>query len=147
MRNDPTLFPMPPLPAKRCGHPNIRDTQGGIGKNGLCVYCHRARQNREHHRRKYAEVIAALGGRCACCGETNPGFLTIDHIHGGGREERERFGSGTTLLNKMIREGLSPEKYRVLCFNCNCGRARNGGECPHVALYRAEGPQRKRKVA
>jgi hypothetical protein len=31
---------------------------------------------------------------------------------------------------KIIRENYPPE-YQVLCFNCNCGRALNGGRCPH----------------
>ena len=24
-----------------------------------------------------------------------------------------------------------PDTIQILCFNCNCGRARNGGICPH----------------
>lgn len=25
-----------------------------------------------------------------------------------------------------------PDELQLLCFNCNCGRQRNGGVCPHV---------------
>lgn len=31
-----------------------------------------------------SEMIAAYGGCCACCGETEPAFLSLDHIGGGG---------------------------------------------------------------
>jgi hypothetical protein len=45
--------------------------------------------------RMRAELHAAYGGRCACCGEARPEFLTIDHIYGDGASERRatrRFG-------------------------------------------------------
>src|SRR5262245_20214343 len=43
--------------------------------------------NREKHneyskrcnRRLRAEMILAFGGRCECCGESQPEFLTLDH--------------------------------------------------------------------
>lgn len=32
----------------------------------------------------------------------------------------------------IITAGFPPE-YQIQCFNCNLGRARNGGVCPHQA--------------
>lgn len=26
------------------------------------------------------------------------------------------------------------DRYQLLCFNCNCGRHRNGGVCPHKGV-------------
>jgi len=85
-----------------------------------------------YRRRVRAKVTAAYGGSCACCGESEPLFLTIDHVENNGAEERRRMGSGGPhrLLLRLIRENY-PSGYRVLCWNCNCGRAQNGGRCPH----------------
>lgn len=75
------------------------------------------------------ELITAFGGACECCGETIPLFLTVDHVNNDGASETHR---GVTFYRKVLREGCPKEKYRLLCFNCNCGRARNKGICPHV---------------
>lgn len=93
---------------------------------------YRERQKRlQNERRKAirAEVLAHYGGRCACCGETEPLFLTIDHMTMNGGEHRrqiKRFDIAYWLwLNDY------PDGFQVLCFNCNTGRYRNGGRCPH----------------
>jgi hypothetical protein len=79
-----------------------------------------------------AETFAAYGGAvCACCGETIERFLTLDHIYGGGNDERrEAKCDGLTFYNWLKKQGYPPG-YQVLCFNCNCGRHHNGGICPH----------------
>lgn len=61
---------------------------------------------------------------CVCCGEKERLFLSLDHVDGGGRQEHG------DLYRRVVREGFPP-KYRVLCMNCNLGRFRNGGICPH----------------
>lgn len=79
-----------------------------------------------------AQVIDGYGGKCNCCGETTSEFLTIDHVDGGGAEHRRSLGYGNRrLLLQIISAGFPPE-FQVQCFNCNCGRQRNGGICPHV---------------
>lgn len=80
-----------------------------------------------------AEMIAAYGGKCVCCGESNPRFLTIDHVDGGGTKHRRSIGwSGNGIFAHLKKLGWPQEGYQLLCFNCNCGRAFNGGVCPHV---------------
>lgn len=76
-----------------------------------------------------AEMIEAYGGECACCGETEPVFLTLDHVNddGGGRS---RVNAETTRRRLRL-AGWPKEGYRLLCFNCNTGRHINGGKCPH----------------
>ena len=92
-----------------------------------------ARAQEKGHRRKEAVFLAYGGWVCACCGETERNFLTLGHIHGDGAEERRIFGSSNeTLFRRLVRWGFPPG-YRVECYNCNCGSARNGGTCPHVA--------------
>lgn len=31
----------------------------------------------------------------------------------------------------LKKQGFPKGDFRVMCFNCNLGRQRNGGECPH----------------
>lgn len=79
------------------------------------------------------QVFAAYGGfKCACCGETEPLFLTIDHINNDGHEQR-RNGDyrGGTAFYQWLKKNHFPAGYQVLCMNCNLGKHRNGGVCPH----------------
>jgi hypothetical protein len=68
---------------------------------------------------------------CACCGETTPMFLAIDHVNGGGFKQREELGGGGFYT--WLRKNNYPEGFQLLCHNCNLGRQLNGGICPHVA--------------
>lgn len=78
------------------------------------------------------EMVAALGGGgCACCGETEIEFLTLDHIGGGGNQHRKELGlAGSDVWRVARREGWPREKYRCLCFNCNSVYWLRGN-CPH----------------
>ena len=92
------------------------------------------RIRQEQNRQKlYAErrnaVFAAYGGPvCACCGETENKFLTIDHVNGGGNKHRDEIR--TNIIDWLYRNGFPPG-FQILCYNCNIGRERNGGICPH----------------
>ena len=83
------------------------------------------------------EVYAAYGGyRCACCDETEPSFLSIDHINNDGYQLRKLWqGSGANIYNWLKREfkktGKWPSDFQILCMNCQHGKARNNGICPH----------------
>jgi len=80
------------------------------------------------------EVFAAYGGyRCNCCGETEPMFLSIDHIDNNGAQERKSglyAGSGYGFYRWLRKSGFPPG-YQVLCMNCQIGKHKNGGVCPH----------------
>lgn len=77
-----------------------------------------------------AETMAHYGGaKCNCCGESELQFLTIDHIHGGGRKHRRQIGQGKTIYSWLKNNGY-PVGYQVLCYNCNCAKGFYG-ECPH----------------
>src|SRR5215469_5890297 len=68
-----------------------------------------------------AEMVAAYGGACACCGETEPDFLTLDHI-GGLTPENHPWNPkrrGSSIYGKLKKLGW-PKLYRLLCWNCNC---------------------------
>ena len=47
----------------------------------------RARENaRRYYKKVQAEMIAAYGGCCSCCGEREPRFLTLEHMNRDGAE-------------------------------------------------------------
>jgi hypothetical protein len=95
----------------------------------------RPRWNEYQRRRRKMlrdEMIVAYGSACDCCGENELCFLQLDHVNGNGRKHREQFhGLSTELFGALKREGWPKDGYRLLCANCNWGRERNGGICPH----------------
>lgn len=89
------------------------------------------------------EGIAHYGGKCSCpnCPESNSAFLTIEHKNG-------RVGDSKAFKSNKNPNGLRckrtgkqmwqtaraegwPDKYTVLCFNCNCAKSVYG-ICPHI---------------
>lgn len=91
----------------------------------------RAKQRRAENRRLLRlEFIERFGGKCTCCGEDTFEFLTVEHIHGGGGQQRKKV-STEHLLRKLRREGWKDTgEYTVLCFNCNQAKGAYGF-CPH----------------
>lgn len=75
------------------------------------------------------EFIAAYGGACTCCGETEPVFLEIDHP-GGNRLPEQRGVSSLRMYAIAKREGWPPD-YRILCSNCNRAHQLLSA-CPHT---------------
>lgn len=105
---------------------------GKIPEDGVfCVAC-RKKQNankRLRARRLFDRILQYYGERCACCGETEKVFLTIDHIKGGGNQHRKIVKNGDKFHHWLIRNNF-PAGFQVLCFNCNCAKSRVG-VCPH----------------
>lgn len=77
------------------------------------------------------QVIAGYGGKCACCGETEYHFLDIDHINNDGKPDRERFDDFRAFYRWLRKNGFPRDNYQLLCSNCNQGKRRNRGICPH----------------
>ena len=55
-------------------------------------------------------------------------FLRIDHVNGGGSQDRKQTGLRTWEI--ALRSGLSDD-FQLLCRNCNYAKYLNGGVCPH----------------
>lgn len=83
---------------------------------------------RDEHRKN---ALQHYGNKCACCGETEPYFLAIDHIDGDGNAHRDRIGKYGSGFFKWLIDNDFPEGFQVLCHNCNMGKHLNGGVCPH----------------
>lgn len=95
----------------------------------LCKSCKRA-DGKLYTRRRRERVLAAYGGKCACCGEDRYEFLCIDHITGGGGKHRKELAKNGTHLYLWLENNGYPDGYRVLCHNCNMSIGFYG-YCPH----------------
>jgi hypothetical protein len=76
------------------------------------------------------------GGKCACCGEDDIRFLSLDHVNNDGSEHRKTLRDNQILANAVA--NYQPDKYQILCYNCNCGRSSNGGVCPHKSMSKTD---------
>lgn len=84
---------------------------------------------------------------CACCGEDTPEFLTVDHIANNGTAERKKFTGGGHHNYRYIIKNNFPKGYRIMCFNCNCGRARTADKiCPHEKTKQAKNIRHTKKT-
>lgn len=91
------------------------------------------------HRKQ--RIIDHYGGKCLCCGEMGLIFLTIDHISENGAEHRRQIapnhkgkGPGGDLFYRWLEKNNFPDGYQTLCYNCNIGKHRNNGVCPHQQI-------------
>lgn len=93
----------------------------------------RQRKNIPKYRRSLrTRVLDAYGAACACCGESEPMFLAVDHINNDGAAHRREIGvrGGGSFYAWIIRNNF-PSTLQLLCHNCNCAKGFYG-ECPHV---------------
>ncbi len=101
--------------------------------NGVCSDCGRERHSafkicdecrsrrsinhKKETRQRRERVISAYGGKCEICSESRYELLAIDHKNGDGAAERKKMTSEQMVM-RIIKNGF-PEKYRILCHNCN----------------------------
>lgn len=110
-----------------------------LAKSG--VYCEankdRVRKLKKEYskKRNWGFKVEALrqysGGtlECACCGESELKFLTIDHLEKVGRKNRRRGAIYDWLRKNGYPKDLN---LQVLCMNCNLAKGAYG-ECPHMS--------------
>ena len=108
------------------------------GKAGRCQECRdEANENAKTYLQKIKKICYAhYGNECTCCGESEPAFLSIDHIDNDGAEHRREQGtkgSGTWLYLWLIRNNF-PTGFQILCWNCQWGKQLLG-ICPHKDDY------------
>lgn len=73
----------------------------------------------------------AYGWECACCGETDPRFLTIDHPNNDGAEFRRQYSKEGKDAYRVYKSLGYPPGLQTLCWQCNMGKSVNHGICPH----------------
>lgn len=86
---------------------------------------------------KYRNLVFTYYGEyCSCCAEDESLFLSIDHVNNDGHLDLNSNGktlTGRHLYPKIVKLGY-PDKYQVLCMNCNFGKRMNNGICPHKTI-------------
>jgi hypothetical protein len=107
----------------------------------------------ENNRLARLKVINAYGGKCVCCGESEPCFLAIDHIDNNGaymRKNKLHPKNGRELYYWIIKNNY-PDIFQILCHNCNSAKAYYR-ICPHQTtkndagiLYECIQPQKQRE--
>ena len=71
---------------------------------------------RKQQLKPHIEALKFLGGKCVKCGFSDVRALQIDHISGGGNKEYKKHGGMYGVYKNVL---LEPEKYQLLCANCN----------------------------
>ena len=94
----------------------------------------KSNQRKYHQELKDAAYRHYGGYQCTCCGETEPQFLCLDHINGGGRKHFESIGGAARLLFWLKEQDYPDDLLQVLCHNCNASRRFNDGVCIHMML-------------
>lgn len=111
----------------------INSATAGGGTRWACRPCRTenlARWNAE----LFPRIVAAYGGGCAVCGETDLDMLVADHVNDDGAEHRRelsrtrggspgRPASGRMVHADIVRRGFPPE-FQILCANHNQKKAR-----------------------
>lgn len=71
---------------------------------------------RENYR---IEILNLLGNKCSRCGyDSDIRALQIDHVNGGGRDDRREHGGSMYIrIYEQLKDGS--KEYQVLCANCN----------------------------
>lgn len=85
----------------------------------------------EQNARLKKDVFDAYGRLCSCCGVDDERFLTIDHIFGDGKNDRN------SLYARLKKMGFPKDRYQVLCWNCNIAKKQNP-QCPHKDIDEAQ---------
>lgn len=151
-------YAMRSMPTNRKGY--IRAFRAKMRKQGLCSVCCKSmdkpaglcrdctdrrnayyrtdegKEKRRVHRKGYRSrlrnaVLDGYGAFCKCCNEQDRRFLTLDHVNNDGNIERNgQHTCSHKQYTRLIEAGFPPHM-QVYCYNCNMGKARNGGVCPH----------------
>ena len=101
-------------------------------KNRERLYAYNASWQRKRNAALRSEMLEAYGSACACCGERQPLFLDLGHIENDGAAHRREVGNNTQVMLQLRAKNWPRERFQLLCCNCNQGKARNGGVCPHA---------------
>ena len=115
----------------------LRCESNELATKRYCAICTKIKSiaSRKQKARMRKRAIDGYGGRCACCNESTLQFLVIDHKHNDGAFERRVYGLiGDKIYAYIVRNNF-PDKYQVLCYNCNNARA-HYGRCPHQDIIK-----------
>lgn len=83
---------------------------------------HKCRKNEATYRLNLRlEMVAAYGGQCCKCGESDFVVLVLDHIEDDARTDRKEnnHNGGWRMYSRLRKLGWPQGRYQLLCHNCN----------------------------
>jgi len=89
---------------------------------------------KDYRERIKRQVLTYYGGgtlACVRCGENRMVCLTLDHINGGGNQERKKWGLYGSVLYRWLRKNSYPDGYQTLCMNCQFVKQSENDEYYH----------------
>lgn len=141
-----------------CNRGNCKNTVSGISpKTGRPFhYCDSCRESEKVRKREFykrnkskwaksneqtkarwhklrSDFLKLYGGVCVCCGESEPKFLTLDHVNNDGKKHRSQSGNFKIYQDAIaVRDDT---RFQILCWNCNCAKG-SWGVCPHQLVLK-----------
>jgi hypothetical protein len=110
-----------------------------LARNGMTIFCVACRVSDRAKYRRYAlkikeRVYTVYGNCCKHCGFSDRRALQLDHVLGGGTKERKekRWSSSSVYADAL----KNPEKYQLLCANCNAIKRYENQEIPVNVHYK-----------
>lgn len=119
----------------KCGQIRLESlTLSPSGEKVLCYNCLMiAKREPKRISKEFEKFLAVYGCKCACCGESDPLALTMDHINEDGKIDRTNQGSAMIIKKAVLKPDF--DEYQTLCWSCNRAKSLNGGVCPHQVKY------------
>ena len=75
---------------------------------------------------------------CACCGEKEIDFLSLDHIYNNGAKHKKKIkGGGFGILRWAIKNNFPPI-FQLLCMNCNVSKGKKANNCKCIHQIKRE---------
>ena len=88
---------------------------------------HTKEYDKKRYGRDRKKLYRLLGNKCVVCGEDDPIYFHIDHVNNDGNVDRKKgFGGGKRTKLKHYLE--TPERFQLMCANCNHAKQMNGGK-------------------
>jgi hypothetical protein len=84
-------------------------------------------KNKLRIKKERAEIFRLEDDKCKCCGETDPIYFQIDHVNNDGGEDRKK-NNGISIRISLEKYLKTPERFQLLCANCNIAKHLNGGK-------------------
>jgi hypothetical protein len=90
----------------------------------------------QRYRQQWREqALTVYGGACVCCSETHLPYLEIDHVNGGGNQQRKVIRG--TAWYKFLATNPRSDDVQLLCGNCHNVKTRRQS-CSHPPLQPAQ---------
>lgn len=106
-----------------------------------CADCRSKTRSTLYSERRRKFVQDEMGGECERCGFSDDWrALQIDHVNGGG--SAESIGSSESAKYQRVRD--NPEKYQLLCANCNAIKRIENGEHAKLSGTKGTRPTQRR---